>query len=178
MQPINDPEKEDKIQSFGKPRRDEVIGIHKDHKVEEDAIMGQLLGDSKDSPCIMASYPLVDDYRVDKASVGSAIFEAHKGGILIPSYLQGMTALGGSGFPCFVHMIALEEHLMILYVAYGIEELITKTKRSPNEKILQFDNVWFVMSPTPWSWLELENRTAMEIEAWIRLWAAKAAKRT
>lgn len=74
FQPINDPEKKDKIQSSGKARRDEAIGIHKDHKVEEETIMNQLLGNLKESPCIMASCPLVDDYRVDKASFGSAIF--------------------------------------------------------------------------------------------------------
>lgn len=40
-----------------------------------------------------------------------------------------------------------------------LNELIVETKRLPNKKVLQFDNVWFVKDITSWSWSEVRNLT-------------------
>jgi hypothetical protein len=56
--------------------------------------------------------------------------------------------------------------------------MIRETKRLLTKKILHFDNVWFIWHTTPWSLLVMENILAMEIEVWIRFWAAKAVNGT
>ena len=73
IQPIEGYETKDKTHSYGQLNRDEAYGILRDYKTEIDRTMDQLPGNSKESPCIMTSCPLVDDYRIDEASFGSAI---------------------------------------------------------------------------------------------------------
>ncbi|GLJ26250.1 hypothetical protein SUGI_0504450 [Cryptomeria japonica] len=96
------------------------------------------------------------------------------------SYMQGMIAYSEIDFPCFVHMITLglEKYLLRSYEAYCLRELIVETRRLPNNKVLQFDNNWFVMGTSPWCWLEANKIIIKEVQVWISLMIGKAARRT
>lgn len=72
----------------------------------------------------------------------------------------------------------MEGQLLRSYEVSCLKEMIRETKRLLTKKILHFDNVWFVWHTTPWSLLVMENILVMEIEVWIRFWAAKAVNRT
>lgn len=76
-------------------------------------------------------------------------------------------------FPCFAHMITLEEYLLRSYEAFCLRELIVETKKLPNKKVVQFDNVWFVTDTSPWSCLKAKNIAAKEVQLWIILMIAK-----
>ena len=80
FQPIKGHEKEDKIQSFGQLIRDEADDILRDHKAGKGTTMDQLPGNSKKPSYIMTLCLLVDDYRIDETSFGSAISVAAKEG--------------------------------------------------------------------------------------------------
>ncbi|GLJ05058.1 hypothetical protein SUGI_0010270 [Cryptomeria japonica] len=100
-------------------------------------------------------------HEIGATTLGSINNEVHKKELVDVSCLKGMTALSKFDIPCFVHMITLEEYLLRSHEAYCLRELIIKTKRLPNRKILQFANVWFVLHTTPWSWLVMKNRSAL-----------------
>lgn len=70
-------------------------------------------------------------------------------------------------FPCYIHLITLEKHLLTSYEVFFLRELIVESKRLPKNKVIQFDNVWFVMDASPWSWLKAKNITANEVQVWI-----------
>lgn len=69
------------------------------------------------------------------------------------SYMQGMTTHIEIDFPCFVHMTTLEEYLLRSYGAFHLRELIIETKRLPNKKVLQFNNIglsWVLYHGVVW----------------------------
>lgn len=67
-------------------------------------------------------------------------------------------------FSCLIPMITLEKYVSRSYEVYCLRKMIMESRRLPNKKVLQFDNIWFVMDTSPWSLLEMVNITAKEMQ--------------
>lgn len=64
------------------------------------------------------------------------------------------------------------------YEVCCLRELVLEKRRLSIKKVLSFDNVWFVMDSSLWSWLGETNIITKQVQVWISLMTTKAATRT